>query len=160
MGMHVEEISRRIRTIEGRAKINLGKAQDKYKSIYDIYSIEREYQPGAKLLLTDPTSKVFDPRYTAPLTVIQSQLHGPYLIEDESGKRQTVHVNRHKPFRKTDPDREESVHVVANEKRGIKIPSRNKEYIESFFPTPGNAERCNVRRLVIDKRRLDLVRYT
>ncbi|KII69089.1 hypothetical protein RF11_10644 [Thelohanellus kitauei] len=122
-----ESLVGRILKIEEKEKII--EEQDKYKRLYDINVHDNKLRPGSWARICIANLLSLRVRYGKPLKVVEEQSPGTYLLEVVHGKQLVIH---HDLLKRIIID--EKYAIPLPEKRLIRIPRQNRDYIESQLP--------------------------
>ncbi|KII75119.1 Transposon Ty3-G Gag-Pol polyprotein [Thelohanellus kitauei] len=129
----VEDLKIRLSDILNKCDDNIIQSQEKYKRHYDKSIYENSYKPEDSVMVKDKTLKAsFEPSYHGPVKIVEVRDLDTVKVEnpDLPGTTKIVHHNLLKPV-KTDKSEE------IQEKRTIKIPESQIEFVKKFLPNLG-----------------------
>ncbi|KII67541.1 Retrovirus-related Pol polyprotein [Thelohanellus kitauei] len=110
-----DELEKKVRDIESRAKEKIAASQSKYNHYYDnTYS--NTFWPGSWVRVRNATPSALSVRYSQPIRIVKEQTPGTYLLYNATGKQFLIHHNRLKAHH-IDPRYD----VLREDKRAIHV---------------------------------------
>ncbi|KII73888.1 Retrovirus-related Pol polyprotein [Thelohanellus kitauei] len=133
-----------------KVKENINRHATKYKGYYDRSTTENQFTIGQQVLLEKPSWSGFDSRYDGPYTITKKRYPDYKIKSSLNGSETVVHHNRLKLYKNpgcvvnsSDDEFEDNMNIEREpearaetmEKRRIKIPAENLEFVKKNLPS-------------------------